>query len=112
MIEKSIVDDFIEPYYRDKDIMHNMWHIELVRRQVDKIIAIGEYDVDRDILNLALAFHGFIYREEEEIRAFLINNGVRGEDIEAIIKTLKGFLQNNIDNDVFLDFMDLLQQEI
>ena len=21
MIEKSIVDDFIEPYYRDKDIM-------------------------------------------------------------------------------------------
>lgn len=33
---KRIIDEFIAPYYRDKDIMHNMWHIELVRRQVEK----------------------------------------------------------------------------
>ena len=33
MIEKRIIDEFIAPYYRDKDIMHNMWHIELVRRK-------------------------------------------------------------------------------
>lgn len=68
MIEKRIIDEFIAPYYRDKDIMHNMWHIELVRRQVEKIIAIGKYEVNRDVLELALAFHGFIYREEEKIR--------------------------------------------
>ncbi len=86
MIEKRIIDEFIAPYYRDKDIMHNMWHIELVRRQVEKIIAIGKYEVNRDVLELALAFHGFIYREEEIIRVFLINNGVNEEDIEVIIK--------------------------
>lgn len=86
MIENRIIDEFIVPYYRDKDIMHNMWHIELVRRQVEKIIAIGKYEVNRDVLELALAFHGFIYREEEKIRVFLINNGVNEEDIEAIIK--------------------------
>ena len=85
MIEKKMVDDFIEPYYRDKDIMHNMWHIELVRRQAEKIIALGNYEVNRDVLDLALAFHRFIYREEK-IRAFLSDHGVNGKDTDAIIQ--------------------------
>ncbi|MBR3975331.1 MAG: hypothetical protein IKJ88_05670 [Clostridia bacterium] len=24
--------EFVRPYYANKDIMHNMWHIELVRK--------------------------------------------------------------------------------
>lgn len=46
--------------------MHNMWHIELVRRQVEKIIAIGKYEVNRDVLELALAFHGFIIGKKKK----------------------------------------------
>ena len=29
---------FAEPYYADKDIMHNMWHIELVKKMINKIL--------------------------------------------------------------------------
>ena len=38
MIEKKLLTEFIKPYYENKDIMHNMWHIELVERQMNKII--------------------------------------------------------------------------
>ena len=27
MVSKERLNAFIEPYYIDKDIMHNMWHI-------------------------------------------------------------------------------------
>lgn len=27
MIDRNELRKFIEPYYVDKDIMHNMWHI-------------------------------------------------------------------------------------
>lgn len=36
MISEYSLKMFIEPYYIDKDIMHNMWHIELVKRQAEK----------------------------------------------------------------------------
>lgn len=74
MISKERLNAFIEPYYIDKDIMHNMWHIELVRRQMKKIVNLGKYKIDEEILDLALAFHGFIYKDEEKIRSFLLEN--------------------------------------
>lgn len=35
--EKKLIE-FVTPYYADKDIMHNMWHIELVKKKIDKIL--------------------------------------------------------------------------
>lgn len=85
MIEKRAVDALIEPYYRDKDIMHDMRHIEPARRQVEKTIALGNHQVNSEVLDLALAFHGFICREEDKVRAFLHDHGVNAEDTEAIV---------------------------
>ena len=34
---------FSEPYYANKDIMHNMWHIELVCKAARQIIQMGNY---------------------------------------------------------------------
>ena len=31
-------------------------------------------------------------------------------DFDALIKKLKSYLQNNVDNDVFLDFMEVLRK--
>ncbi len=86
MVSNEILNGFIEPYYKDKDIMHNMWHIELVQKQVSKIIEAGNYTVNKEYLRLAIAFHGFIYREENKIRAFLSENGYKNDDIEKIVK--------------------------
>ena len=30
MLNEKALLEFVEPYYIDKDIMHNMWHIKLV----------------------------------------------------------------------------------
>ena len=48
MVSKERLNAFIEPYYIDKDIMHNMWHIELVRRQMKKIVNLGKYKIDEE----------------------------------------------------------------
>lgn len=77
---------FSELYYKDKDIMHNMWHINLVKKQVDKIIKLGNYKVNYDNLLCAIYFHGFIYSNEKEIREFLIDHNYSDKQIEEIIK--------------------------
>ncbi|MBQ6197418.1 MAG: hypothetical protein IJK47_08370 [Lachnospiraceae bacterium] len=76
---------FIKPYYEAKDIMHDLWHIELVQKQADRIISLGQYEVDREALRLALAFHGFVYRDETAIRAFLLKQGCDDAFIEKIL---------------------------
>ena len=86
MIEKELLTEFIKPYYENKDIMHNMWHIELVERQMNKIIDAGHYSVNYEYLYLALAFHGFIYSDEQRIREWLFEKGYTIESINQIVK--------------------------
>ncbi len=86
MLDEKALLEFVEPYYRDKDIMHNMWHIELVKKMVQKILAAGAYKIDEECLILATYFHGFIYKEEDKIRDWLI---AQNFDEEMIAKTLK-----------------------
>lgn len=42
MLNEKALLEFVKLYYADKDIMHNMWHIELVRKMVDKILSISK----------------------------------------------------------------------
>ncbi len=86
MIEKDSLIEFIKPYYENKDIMHNMWHVELVERQMNKIIDTGRYSVNYDFLYLALAFHGLIYSDEQKIRDWLNEKGYTNEEINQIVK--------------------------
>lgn len=86
MINEEEVKKFAEPYYIHKDIMHNMWHIELVKKQLDKILELGGYKVDYDSLLTAMYFHGFIYSDEERIREWLKSQGCTNEETEKIVK--------------------------
>lgn len=85
MNEKALLE-FIEPYYADKDIMHNMWHIELVKKMVNRILDCSNYNVDKNCLKLATYFHGFIYSDEQKIRQWLLSQNF---DEETISKTVK-----------------------
>lgn len=85
MDEKALIE-FVEPYYIDKDIMHNMWHVELVKKMVNRILSISDYKVDEECLTLATYFHGFIYRDEEKIRQWMMSQNY---DDETISKTIK-----------------------
>ena len=86
MIDERELLNFIEPYYAGKDIMHDLWHIRLVDKTVDKIIRQGSYAVDRELLTLAAAFHGFIYQDEPAIRSWLIRKEIPLERIDKIIQ--------------------------
>ena len=85
MISDVELDTFIGPYYKDKDIMHDMWHVELVSRQMKKIISAGCYDVNEEHLRLALAFHGFIYSHEQRVRDFLEEHGCSEREFDFTI---------------------------
>ncbi len=86
MTNDKALFEFVEPYYADKDIMHNMWHIELVQRTVSRILAQCSYIVDEECLRLATYFHGFIYRDEAIIKQWMLEQNY---DEEKVAKTLK-----------------------
>lgn len=86
MLNEKALLEFASPYYTDKDIMHNMWHIELVQRMIDRILSLSDYEVDREALKLATYFHGFIYSDEEKIKQWLIEQNYSDEMITKTIK--------------------------
>lgn len=81
--------EFVAPYYADKDIMHDLWHIKLMLKSVDKVIGLGDYKVDRECLILATYFHGFVYRDEQAIRSWMHDHGYNVEYIEKVIGVSK-----------------------
>lgn len=86
MLNERALLKFVKPYYADKDIMHNMWHIELVERMVNRILSNSDYKVDEECLKLATYFHGFIYSDEKKIRQWMLKQNY---DNETISKTIK-----------------------
>ena len=86
MIDEKALIEFVKPYYADKDIMHNMWHIELIQKMINKIISIGNYQVDNECLKLASYFHGFIYSDEPQIRHWMSDHNYTDEEIAKTVK--------------------------
>lgn len=86
MLNERALLEFVEPYYADKDIMHNMWHIELVEKMISRILSCSSYIVDDECLKLATYFHGFIYVDEERIRQWM---QAQHYNDEMIAKTIK-----------------------
>lgn len=78
--------EFVKPYYENKDIMHNMWHMELVKKKIDEIINMTNYTINYEYLILAMYFHGFIYTDEKKIRKWLKDKRYNNEEIDIIIK--------------------------
>ena len=85
-IDEQELIEFVTPYYSEKDIMHNMWHIELVKKKIDEIIVNSNYIINYEHLILATYFHGFIYSDEDGIKSWLAEQGCTKSDIDSIIK--------------------------
>ena len=86
MLNERAILKFVKPYYADKDIMHNMWHIELVQKMINRILSHCDYEVDEDCLKLATYFHGFIYSDEKKIRQWMFEHNYNDEMISKTIK--------------------------
>jgi uncharacterized protein len=85
MIKINNLLDFVKPYYESKDIMHNLSHIDRVLKWVEKLLKIGNYKADIDILIYSAYFHGFIYNSEQNIIDWLNTQQISTDRIEKII---------------------------
>jgi len=85
-MNKSELLLFVKPYYENKDIMHNLNHIELVVKTIDRIIQAGNYSIDYEDLLYGAYFHGVIKNGEREIRGWLEYNKIPSDRIEKIIR--------------------------
>ncbi len=85
MISKEKLIEFVTPYYKNKDIMHNLSHIERVLKYVEKLVKSTDYKVDMDILIYGAYFHGFIYNSEKNIIQWLQSQNMSRSMIKKII---------------------------
>lgn len=79
------VIEFVTPYYKGKDIMHDLSHINRVLMYVDKILKETDYKADMEVIIFAAYFHGFVYKNEDDIRDYLYKRNFEVEKINEII---------------------------
>lgn len=76
MISENKIKEYVIPYYADKDLMHDLSHIERVLNNVNKYVLNYQDEVNLDIIRYAAYFHGIIYNFEREIRYWLLSTGL------------------------------------
>lgn len=86
MININNLKSFVKQYYKNKDIMHDLLHVDRVLKYVEKLTKVGNYNVDMEVLIYAIYFHGFIYSNEQDIINWLQIQGVSNNMIERIVK--------------------------
>ena len=86
MINVDSLIIFVKPYYENKDIMHDLSHINRVLKYVGKILTLGNYKADLDILTYSAYFHGFVYNSEQRIIGWLKSQNISADNIDKVIK--------------------------
>lgn len=85
MINELKLKEFVGPYYRDKDIMHDLSHIERVINTVNKLAKNYPNSFDSEVVMYATYFHGFIYKDEDDIQKWLLEIGISEIQTKNII---------------------------
>jgi uncharacterized protein len=78
--------EFVSPFYVNKDIMHNLSHIERVLNSARKLLKYYPEITDLELITYSCYFHRFIYVREDIIRSYLMNQGLREERVDKIVK--------------------------
>jgi uncharacterized protein len=83
MIKIEELENFVKPFYNQKDIMHNLSHIRRILK-IAKTLS-KKYKIDKEVLIYGAYFHGIIYSKEEEIKKFLKTKEIPNEKIDKIV---------------------------
>lgn len=78
------IEAFVHLDYAGRDIMHNLAHINRLRRLAKEIAR--HYKHDSQLLEFGAYFHGNVALRETEIRQFLKNKQLQQEAIDQIIQ--------------------------
>lgn len=70
------VVEFVTPFYKERDIMHNFSHIKRICRKAVQIKEVMELEGDDEVLLMGCYFHGIIRKYNDEVRYFLQNSSI------------------------------------
>ncbi|MFD1675062.1 hypothetical protein [Alicyclobacillus fodiniaquatilis] len=85
MMDLNRLIAFARPFYADKDVMHDLSHIDRVINAAKQLLKYHPEIHHWDSIVYAAYFHGFIYFHEEAIRAFLDREGLDTGSVERIV---------------------------
>jgi len=86
MMNISDLRQFVRPYYENKDIMHDLSHIDRVLKTANRLGKSYENEIEHEVLMIAAYFHGFIYKDEKRIREWLKTEGLSHDKIDKIVQ--------------------------
>lgn len=81
------IENFVLPYYSQKDLMHNFEHIQRLKKLALNMCKQYEGNVDKDLVICGAYFHGLVYEDHirEEIKVFLKKLGFSNKKINEIV---------------------------
>jgi uncharacterized protein len=82
----NTLKSFARPFYKNKDIMHDISHIERVLVTLDSLLVDINESYNYEIIVYAAYLHGFIYSDEGIIKGWLRKEGFDESRIEKILK--------------------------
>lgn len=85
MIDIDALIAFASPFYANKDIMHDLSHIDRMLRSA-KRLARHYPGTDMEAITYGCYFHGFVYLREDLIRDFLTEQGLDAGATDRIVK--------------------------
>lgn len=84
VIGMETVEAFVHSDYAGRDIMHNLAHINRLRKLAKEIAR--SYEHDAQLLELGAYFHGNISFKETEIRQFLKDKQLQQHEIDKVVQ--------------------------
>lgn len=78
--------EFVKPFYKNKDIMHDFTHIQRTKIALQDLIKKSKISFNHKLAEIALYFHGIIYSHEQQIKDYLTDKNLPTEEIDLIIK--------------------------
>jgi uncharacterized protein len=82
-LEKLI--HFVGPFYANKDMMHDLGHIERMLKSARHLMKHYPEVTDVELITYGCYFHGFIYLSEDKIREYLREQDLVEERIDRIV---------------------------
>lgn len=76
MIDIEKVKEFVAPFYKDHDVMHDLSHIERMLWSAKKLMKNRDATIDAEAIGHAAYFHGLTDEHGDAIFKWLIANGV------------------------------------
>lgn len=86
MLTIKEIEDFVKPFYKGKDIVHNLSHIRRILKTAKMLMKHYENEIDKDLIVYGAYFHGIIYEKEKQIYKFLKSQGLPDKKINKILQ--------------------------